>query len=47
MFTVKTVQTYFKTCDIMKRKVLGLDHNMSSAETVIVFIGKIDFENVF
>ncbi len=37
-FLVQTVKNYLNTCKILKRKELGLDHQMSSAEVAIEYL---------
>ena len=37
-FLVQTVKNYLNECEILKRKELGLDHRMSSAEAAIEYL---------
>ena len=46
VFSGETVQNYLHACNILKKKGLGLDHNMSSAELTIEYLHKWDWFKV-
>ena len=37
-FTVQTIKNYLNACDLLTKKELGLDHQMSSAEAAIEYL---------
>ncbi len=37
-FTVQTIKNYLNACDLLTKKELGLDHQMSSAKVAIEYL---------